>query len=135
PPLDAVNLGMMHDLARRFPDCPIGYSDHTVPGPQPSVPALAVAAGAQVIEKHFTFDRTRPGYDHEISADYEDLAAMIREFRLVQAVLGCEAKAPLEVESRARRLGRRSVVAAVDIAAGSTIASDVLAIQPPGTGV
>ena len=134
PPAE-VNLRMMHHLAMEFPQCVIGYSDHTVPDQPLLVPTLAVAAGACVVEKHFTFDRSRPGYDHAISADYAGLARMCAEIRAVERTLGSALKAPTEAEARARRFGRRSVVASVTIPKGARIAPEMLAVKRPGTGI
>ena len=43
-------LFQINDLKKNF-NCPIGHSDHTA---GTLIPPLAVAAGAQIIEKHFT---------------------------------------------------------------------------------
>lgn len=134
PPAEA-NLRMMHDLARQFPQCVIGYSDHTRPAEPLDVPTLAVAAGAQVIEKHFTFDARRPGYDHEISVDYNGLKRMVATFRAVERVLGEAMKRPTEAEARARQFGRRSLVAAVAIPRGARIGPTMVAVKRPGTGI
>ena len=45
-------LSKINILKQKF-DCPIGHSDHT---PGTLIPPLAVAAGAQIIEKHFTIN-------------------------------------------------------------------------------
>ena len=134
-PAAQANLRMMGDLVREFPDCVIGYSDHTIQDELLCVPTLAVAMGARVVEKHFTFDRSRPGYDHAISADYEGFRRMVEEFRFVEQTLGAPAKTPTEQEDRARRHGRRSVVAVVDISKGEPIRSGMLAVKRPGTGI
>lgn len=134
PPAD-VNLGMMHHMSREFPDCIVGYSDHTRPGVGWDVPSLAVAGGARVIEKHFTYDQTRPGYDHEISVDYEGLKRMVASFREIERILGAEGKRPVGCEERARQFGRRSLVAARDIQPGEPIRPDMVAVKRPGTGI
>lgn len=134
PPAE-VHLRMMQHLAVEFPQCVIGYSDHTLPDRPLLVPTMAVAAGACVVEKHFTFDRSRPGYDHAISADYPGLARMLAECREVERMLGRATKAPTEAEARARAFGRRSVVASVTIPQGVRIAPEMLAIKRPGTGI
>lgn len=134
-PPSEVNLRMMHHLAREFPECVIGYSDHTRPSDPLLVPTLAVAAGANVVEKHFTFDASRPGYDHEISADYGGLARMVAECRAVERILGKPVKAPIEAEQRSRQWGRRSLVAAVEIPKGTPICPEMLAVKRPGTGI
>ena len=82
-PADA-NLRVIGTLQRRYP-CPVGYSDHTI---GTEVPALAVAAGACAIEKHFTLDRNTPGPDHALSADPKDLSAMVERIRALEAILG-----------------------------------------------
>lgn len=130
-----VNLRMMQGLVANFPECVIGYSDHTLPETGFCVPSLAVAAGAQVIEKHFTFDRSRSGYDHEISADYAGFKEMVERFRAVERLLGETEKAPTASEERARRWGRRSLVAKVPIPQGTRITPDMLAVKRPGTGI
>lgn len=130
-----VNLRMMQGLISEFPECVIGYSDHTLPEPGLCVTSLAVAAGAKVIEKHFTFDRTRPGYDHEISADYAGLKEMVARLRAVERMLGGTEKIPAASEERARRWGRRSLVAKVPIPQGTRITPEMLAVKRPGTGI
>lgn len=73
----------------------VGFSDHTV-GVNASV--WAVAAGARIIEKHFTLDTGMEGPDHPISADPATLSSMIRQIRLVEQALGEPVHGPVEVE-------------------------------------
>ena len=56
-----MNLRMMLDIHREFPQHGIGYSDHSR-GSDACV--AAVALGAQVLEKHFTYHVNMPGDDH-----------------------------------------------------------------------
>ncbi len=106
-----VNLNMMRAIMEEFPGYPVGYSDHTsMPGSR-AVILAAVALGARIIEKHFTFDRSRPGYDHAISADYRDLGELIREISFTRRLLGSGEKAPVAAEERAVVWARRSLVA------------------------
>ena len=130
-----VNLRMMDHLKNSFPNLIVGYSDHTRPDLPLIIPSVAVAAGAQVIEKHFTFDASRPGYDHEISADEARLSEMVAQFREIEQALGGDQKQPLTAEEGARRFGRRSVVARMPIPKGKKIEAQMLAIKRPGTGI
>jgi sialic acid synthase SpsE len=130
-----ANLRMMVSLQHIFPDCPVGYSDHTLSDPSLTVPTVAVALGAAAIEKHFTFDKNRSGYDHCLSMDYEDLRRLVNNLRIVQDCLGLPLKSPLPSEERARLYGRRSLVAEVDIPAGTVIEPAMVAIKRPATGI
>lgn len=81
---DDANLAVMDWLRSRY-DAPVGYSDHTL---GTDTPALAVARGADAIEKHFTLDRTAEGPDHALSADPQQLSDLVRRIREVESILG-----------------------------------------------
>jgi len=129
--VEDCNLLAMKTMADAF-DVPVGYSDHTR---GIYVPLAATAMGACVIEKHFTLDRTLPGPDHKASLEPAELEEMVRGIRLVEKALGSSVKAPVESELEVRDVARRSIVAKVDIPAGTVITEDILAFKRPGTGV
>jgi len=52
------------------------------------VPALSVAVGADVIEKHFTINSSLDGPDHEMSIEPDELATLVDEVRNVEEILG-----------------------------------------------
>lgn len=62
-----------------------GLSDHTL---CVDVPALAVAVGAKIIEKHFTLRRSMPGPDMKVSLEPIELFDMVRKIRDVELMLG-----------------------------------------------
>jgi len=130
-----INLRMITHLKNVFPELVVGYSDHTLPDEGEGIITAAVALGAKIIEKHFTFDNRRPGYDHEISVDYEGLRRMIIQIRRVEKALGEDYKRPIDAEAKARIHGRRSIVAAKNIVKGAVIAKDMLEIKRPATGI
>jgi N,N'-diacetyllegionaminate synthase len=125
------NLRVMEALEREF-GVVVGFSDHTE-GDAASI--AAVALGACVLEKHFTLDRTLPGPDHRASLEPAELAALVRQVREVEAALGSAEKKPTaaEVENRGRM--RRSLVAAVDIPAGTRLTAAHVALKRPGDGM
>jgi N-acetylneuraminate synthase len=82
-PLEQCNLDVIRTLREAF-GVPVGFSDHTID--HESVPAVAVAAGACVIEKHYTLDRTLPGPDHSYALEPNELKAMIRMIREVESI-------------------------------------------------
>lgn len=95
-PLEDVNLAAVRSLSVRFPDHPVGYSDHT---DGVLVAPCAVAAGATVIEKHFTLSRSMEGPDHAASVEPKALAEMIRNIRLVDTAMGDGLKRPMPSEA------------------------------------
>lgn len=130
-PVEQVNLRAMDTLRQAF-GVSVGYSDHTE---GIAIPIAAVALGATVIEKHFTLDRSMEGPDHRASIEPSELGEMVRGIRAVELALGRSIKRPGPAEIANRSIARRSVVAAVRIARGQTIALDMLDTKRPGTGV
>ncbi len=126
-----VNLRAMHTMAAAF-QVPVGYSDHT---PGIDVALGAVALGACVIEKHFTLDRTLPGPDHRASLEPDELAALVRGIRTVEAALGDGRKQPARSEANTAAVARKSLVAAHDIPAGTRLTHEAIVIRRPGTGL
>ncbi|MBI3332856.1 MAG: N-acetylneuraminate synthase [Candidatus Omnitrophica bacterium] len=126
-----ANLRAMETMRRAF-GVPVGYSDHTE---GISVALAAAALGACVIEKHFTLDRGLPGPDHRASLEPEELAALVRSIRDVEAALGEGGKAPRPCEMETAAVARKSLVAARDIQAGSRLTEESVAAKRPGTGL
>jgi N-acetylneuraminate synthase len=129
-PFRDVNLRAMDQMADRF-GLVVGYSDHTL---GLSVPIAAVARGAQILEKHFTLDRTMDGPDHAASLEPDELSAMIRSIREIEVALGNSEKAPVASELANIKAVRKSLVALSDIKAGEVFGVDNLAIKRPGDG-
>lgn len=130
-PPEQVNLRAMHVIQAAL-GLPIGYSDHSM-GIEASV--IAVAAGAKVIEKHFTLDCNQPGPDHKASLEPKDLGELVKGIRKVEVFLGAGKKQPTETELAIAKIVRRSIVAARDLNAGDIIASDMVLLRRPGTGI
>lgn len=132
-PPEAINLDGMLALRSIFPGYSVGLSDHSL---GTAIPIAAVALGAQVIEKHFTLDKSAPGSpDHHLSVDRLELAHMARGIRDVESARGPRRKMPHQSECDARRLARRSVTSAVDIPAGTVLTEEMVTCKRPGTGI
>lgn len=126
-----ANLRAMKTMEQKF-EVPIGYSDHT----QGIEVAIAAAAlGATVIEKHFTLDRSLPGPDHEASLEPGELDAMVKGIRIAEAALGTGDKVPFASEASTADVARKSLVAAIDISAGTVLTKELVGIKRPGTGL
>jgi N,N'-diacetyllegionaminate synthase len=96
---------------------------------------LAVAAGACVVEKHLTYDRSAAGPDHAASFDREQFGRYVAGIRLAERMRGGGGKRVLECERDVRRVSRQSLVARRDLPAGHTLSEADLVVQRPGTGV
>ena len=96
-----------------------------------------IALGAQLLEKHFTLDRTRSGPDHPFAIEPDELKELVAHVRDVEAALGDGVKRGPSDEERVEMYAkaRRSVVAACAIPAGTRITRDMLTIKRPGHGI
>lgn len=110
----------------------VGYSDHTA---ALDTGALAVAAGACVLEKHLTHDRSAPGPDHAASIDPADFAAYVAAVRRASAMLGPRRKTCTAVERDVQKVSRQSVCAVRDLPAGHVLTRSDLDVKRPGTGI
>lgn len=134
-PLHETNLLKIVSLKKRYPDCFIGYSDHTKPTPDTIVTNAAVFLGARVIEKHFTLDKTLPGNDHFHAMDPADARNILNGMELSDMLMGCGDLICLESELTARRNARRSLVTTRSVQVGETFTADMLTAKRPGHGV
>jgi N,N'-diacetyllegionaminate synthase len=127
---EEASLRSIRFLAERL-DCTIGYSDHTLGG---DAVLLAVALGAEVIEKHFTIDKRFSSFrDHQLSANPEEMGDLVHRVRMASLMLGAFEKRVQPGESEAVRSLRRSMVAGGDLCKGQKITwADVTWVRPGG---
>lgn len=130
-PFSSVNLSAMNEL-RQLGCGGTGYSDHTE-GIAVSIAAAAI--GADVVEKHFTLDRSLPGPDHRASLEPSELAMMVRDIRRVEEALGDGKKGVAGAERDNISVARKSIVALRRIARGEVFSSENITCKRPGTGL
>jgi sialic acid synthase SpsE len=94
-----VHLNAMRTLAGLYPEHRVGISGHWR-GIQ--IDAAAVALGAEVIERHYTYDRTSKGTDHAASLETGGLNKWARDVRCVEEAMGESAIQVLPCEESAR---------------------------------
>ena len=128
---EEMNLACMAGMRSQF-KLPVGLSDHTLDNLSAVV---AASLGAVLIEKHFTLDRNLPGVDQSISMQPDDLRQLKSELLNVAKILGEGKKEIQESEIPVRQSARRSLVARVDIPAGTPLEPAMLACKRPGTGI
>lgn len=90
-----ANLSAIRTLREAFPGQVVGYSDHQL---GLSACLVALAMGAQVLEKHFTLSRYLPGTDHACSMLPEELALLCQQVEEVEQMIGTGEKVPVEEE-------------------------------------
>jgi len=127
-----VNLAAMQTLMQAFPQLDIGYSDHTL---SPIACLCAVAMGARVIEKHFTYDKKADGPDHMLSADPAEMKWLVEAVRNFEIMRGSGIKRPAESEKITRRNNRKSVVLNRSVKAGERLTEQDIAVKRPGYGI
>ncbi|MBN2926580.1 MAG: N-acetylneuraminate synthase family protein [Eubacterium sp.] len=130
-----ANLRVIETLKKDFPDVRVGFSDHVAPDNTMMTLATAYLLGAEVIEKHFTLDKTLPGNDHYHAGDPEDFKKAIANFKWIDMVLGSAEKTVLDCEIVPRREARRSLVLTRNMKAGEVIEKEDLMPKRPGTGI
>lgn len=130
-----ANLNVIKTLKRVFPDLKVGYSDHTLPDETMTILSTAYLYGAEVIEKHFTLDKSLTGNDHYHAGDPEDFKTAIKNFERIIEISGDSEKTVLECERVPRREARRSLVLTRDLKQGDTIKDTDIMAKRPGTGI
>lgn len=143
PPED-LRLGTINFFKKKFA-LPIGFSDHSVGDPTPDL--VAVAAGAKIVEKHFSLSRDLWGSDHKVSMTPAELKEMVDGIRKLEAdpakskvllasdfakrALAIEGKVMLDDEAKFRPVFRKSLMAGRDIPAGTAITADMVYAMRP----
>jgi N,N'-diacetyllegionaminate synthase len=128
-PIESANLRRIDALVDIIGGFEVGYSDHTE-GHESALAAIAL--GAEMIEKHFTLDRTLPGPDHAFSETLSTMAQLVRSIRRVEASLGDGLIDPQPDEWRMRKVARRQVTATRGLVAGTKLDAGML--WPKRTG-
>ena len=130
-PKNEVNLRAMQTMKEAF-KCPVGYSDHTM---GTEIPIAAVAMGAEIIEKHFTLDRSMDGPDHKASLEPHELKYMVDCIRNIEVALGDGIKRPNPSEVEISKVVLKSIVAKVPINKGETLTANNMTIKRAGSGI
>jgi len=131
-PYEEVGLNVMLEMRERY-KLPVGLSDHTMTN---YAAFAAVTLGAAVIEKHFTLSRRMYGSDAKHSLEPAELANLVRGIRAIETMLANQVdKDDMNKFTVMKATFEKSLVAAMDIQAGTVITADMLAAKKPGTGL
>ncbi len=129
---ESVNLNNMVMLKQRFPEYAVGYSDHTIGS---AVACAATGLGAALIEKHFTLNNKKIGWDNQMATEPAEMKELVEGCRKVHSALGQYERTLTAREVEQQKKMRRSIVAAVDMPSGHAITQDDLTAKRPGDGI
>ncbi|MDB4088478.1 pseudaminic acid synthase [Flavobacteriales bacterium] len=128
--IEDSNLKTIPDIMRRF-NVKSGLSDHTL-GTQ--TPAIAVAMGATVIEKHFILDKSIGGPDAHFSLDEKEFKEMVDAVRLTEKIIGKADYEMTEKKMKSRQFSR-SLYITKDVKKGEVISEDNVRSVRPSFGM
>lgn len=131
-PFEELDLAVIPEYRRMFPDTVIGYSGHDN---GIAMPVVAYVLGARIIEKHFTLNRAMKGTDHAFSLEPVGMRKMVRDLVRTRVALGDGQKKSHASEAAAAVKMGKKLVAARDLQPGHVLLADDIAIRSPGDGV
>jgi N,N'-diacetyllegionaminate synthase len=125
-----INLKRMVKL-RKYSES-VGFSDHTI-GIQAALKAITM--GAEVIEKHFTYNNKSDGPDHASSANFQQLKLICEFAKSHKNMLGNGNIRPSKNELKMKKFARKSIIAAQRIEIGKNFSYNNIRCARPGTGI
>ena len=124
-PLKLINLGNIKNLKKKF-KCPIGFSDHST---DENIPLLATIAGAEIIEKHFSLNNKKEGFDHKISFNKTQFTTMVKAIRKYEKLLGTDMR--YNIKKKQRSIFARCIVANKNIYKNEVLTNNSIIIKRP----
>ena len=126
-PIEDVGIDIVKQLAQdtryRW-----GLSDHTE---SPFTPALAVAAGATIIEKHFTLSKKLPGPDHPFALEPNELKQMVEYIKFAEKSVSKRSSDKVSPSEQPFTQAMRSVIAKRPIKRGEILSIDNITTKRP----
>lgn len=123
------NLSILPFWREKY-NCVVGISDHCISS---RVSLASIFFGCQIIEKHFTLDKTLPGPDQALSITPKEVKQLLEDLKLFSYTIGKPLKKVLPSEENVRIFGRRSLYYNKDLKKGDRITiKDIIALRPGG---
>lgn len=131
--LDNVGLEKIVEFKERY-NVPVGFSDHTL---SLAVPAMAVCAGATVIEKHFTLSKLAYGSDAKNSLEPTEFRTMVDFIREAEVIIGSQVNKDLKSDyiQNMKTTFEKSLVYRFNLPCGHKLSFDDFAGKKPGIGL
>jgi N,N'-diacetyllegionaminate synthase len=132
-PPEKVGVNLLSSFRGRY-GCAVGLSDHS----GTIYPCLAATVlGADVLEVHAVFSREMFGPDVPASVTVSELRQLVEGIRVIERMISN----PVDKDLLAEQMGpmrdafTKSIVAAVNLSAGTRLQAEHLAMKKPGTGI
>lgn len=125
------NLSFLGTLKNIF-GYPVSFGDHTDGGDLFAlvIPSIAVAMGANIIEKHLTHDRSLKGTDYQSALEPTDFSRFVEQIRNTELAIGNGAFPPLnDAQYTYRGLVRKRIVASKALSSGKILTEEDIAFK------
>jgi len=135
--LEDMHLRYIQSLKQIF-SLPVGFADHTDGDSELAmiIPLVALAFGANVIEKHVTHNRSLKGVDFESALDPEGLKNLVQNLRGVEKAFGSSAARPFsKAEADYRQSVKKRTVARNTLEKGERITRDKITFKRSDKGI
>ncbi len=132
-PPESVGLNLIPFFRERY-NCAVGLSDHS----GAIYPGLAAAVlGIDVLEVHVTLSREMFGPDVPVSVTTGELRQLVKGIRFIEKMVAHPVDKDRSAEETAplKKMFTKSVVARLDLPAGTLLREEYLAVKKPGTGI
>ena len=124
------NFNNIKILKERY-NCKVGFSDHSIDN---KVVAAAIAAGAEVIEKHIALEGQKKGFDLAFSLKGKEIKHYSQVIKDTSLIMGKEYFFRNKSENKSLQF-RRSIYAVSDIKKGERFTKENIKIIRPGFGI
>ena len=124
------NFNNIAILKNRY-NCKVGFSDHSTDN---HVVAAAIAAGAEVIEKHIALENQTKGFDLAFSSKGKEINSYVNTIKETYAMMGKKYFFRSKSENRSLKF-RRSIYVVADIKKGEKFSNQNIKVIRPGFGV
>jgi pseudaminic acid synthase len=124
------NFNNIKILKERY-NCKVGFSDHSIDN---KVVATAIAAGAEVIEKHIALEGQKEGFDLAFSLKGKEIKEYAQVIKDTSLMLGKKYFFRNKSENQSLQF-RRSIYAVSDIKKGEKFTKGNIRVIRPGFGI